>query len=137
MELVARAARRLPDKLSAVIPFKLAPYVLRALYDYCLDNPRLPAAQRRRLVRERGELEATLSAIKASGLGEVSRRRRGPAPADPLEVATRRAIAAEFARRSKGLLKDERTEIWKKIGAERGYPWKKVRHQVSPLLRST
>jgi hypothetical protein len=136
-EALARVVDVLPPKMrewTATIPTRWAPYVFRGLLDGLLDDPRVTAHHRRRVIRARQDAEDAIASYKVAAT--VAPRRRGLPPPAPLNPEARAQVLAEYQRRAAGVPKGTRPEIWKALAQERGYSnWKQLRQQVSALRR--
>jgi hypothetical protein len=137
-EGLARVVDVLPAAMrewTSKIPAQWAPYVFRGLLDGLLDDPRVTAHHRRRLIRARKDAEHVIELLKAAE--KVPPRRRGLPPPAPLNPAARDQVLAEYHRRAAGAPKGTHPEIWKALARECGYSnWKQLRRQVRALRRS-
>lgn len=137
-EAVKRVLDRLPSEWrEAVLKLRFfsAPYVVCALYDSRLDDPRISAAARRTLLAAREEARAALKTFKAAN--RLGSRPRGAPPAGALPRAVLEKARSRYRQLVAASTSKGRDDIWRQLNREIGYSnWKTLRKLVNAQLRS-
>lgn len=131
-EALKRVIDRLPEEWrEAVNKLRGAavPYVVCALYDWRLDDPRISADGRRALLARRKEARAALKQFKAAN--RLGSRPRGAPAAGTLSPTVLDRVLSTYRQRAAATKSKGRDHIWRGLAREIGYSnWKKVRQQA-------